>query len=269
MTDLSWQEAIRRVLSQATRELHYSEISADIAEQGLRQHLGATPDKTVAAALSVMRKAGEPIEVPRRGYYVLPEIAQQLAHAENEAQSEAEVESDGRLTVGAYGLYWSRALVDWSPHRGQPQSLWGRQNERAMPVNFADQDGIYMLHNGNEVAYVGQSYTPDTQQAGLYGRLKSHHDSSRKTDRWEAFSWFGFRSVDDNGNLSATPSSASTKEIIDLIEGIFIEGMMPRLNMRRGEGSKAWEANLYNQVEDPQLIANRLSALVTVGQSLR
>ena len=269
MTDLSWQEAIRTVLSQAASELHYSEISSEIAEQGLRATLGATPDKTVAATLSIMRKAGEQIEVPRRGYYVLPDVAQRLALVADEQESEAEVEGEGRLTVGAYGLYWGRALVDWNPARGQSQSLWGRQNERSMPVNFADQDGIYMLHNGNEVAYVGQSYTPNTDQAGLYGRLKSHHDSSRKADRWETFSWFGFRSVDDSGNLAATPGSATTKEIIDLIEGIFIEGMMPRLNMRRGEGTKAWEANLYNQVEDPQLIANRLSALVTVGQAIR
>ena len=152
--------------------------------------------------------------------------------------------------------------MDWEPTKGR---LLG--NAGAGDVNFADQDGIYILHNGNEVAYVGQSYTPTTETAGLYSRLRNHHNDKRKSDRWESFSWFGFRPVNEDGQLLPAEGSATTKEVINLIEGILIEGLMPRLNMRRGEGSKAWEPNLYNHVEDPLITLKRLQALADLGLS--
>ena len=75
--------------------------------------------------------------------------------------------------------------------------------------------------------------------------------------------------MSDELTLGPTPENATTKDVIDLIEGILIEGIMPRLNMRRGEGSKAWEPNLYYQIEDPEFIVRKLSALGTLGQTLR
>ena len=70
MPEMSLQDAVRKVLAEAEEPLYYKEIASIIAAEGLRENMGATPDKTVAAALSVMRKYGEQIDVPRRGYYV-------------------------------------------------------------------------------------------------------------------------------------------------------------------------------------------------------
>lgn len=264
---MTWEQAVLFVLQDAGEPLHYTAVGTRIARQNLTRSVGANP---AAGAMSTLRNLLKDNRVSnvvgQRGFYALPDIARDVA-AVVEAQ-EVEETTPGRLVVNAYGLYWSRSLVNWeaAPTSSSARILGTAGSD---PVNFADQDGIYLLHNGNEIAYVGQSYTPSSDRAGLYSRLRAHHNDSRKSDRWDSFSWFGFRPVDDNGNLSQVPESANIKDVIDLIEGILIEGIMPRLNMRRGEGVKAWETNLYNQVEDPQLIANRLSALTTIGVALR
>ena len=47
MADLSWKEAILRVLEQSTEALHYTEIAEAILDQHLRTQVGATPAQTV------------------------------------------------------------------------------------------------------------------------------------------------------------------------------------------------------------------------------
>ena len=266
--EMEWQEAIRSVLEEATEPLHYREISDIIAANGLRENLGATPANSVAGTLSLMRKNGERIDAVGKGYYVLPTVAGRLAKEAEEEEAEAEVASHdpGRLAIGAYGLYWARNQVNWEPSRGQ---LLGRQNDKADPVDFADQDGIYLLHNWGEISYVGQTFT-EKSETGLYNRLRSHHRSPRKTDRWDSFSWFGFRAVDGDGQLLPAPQNGTLTDVINIIEAMFIEGLTPRLNRQRGAGTKVWGHNLYDQFEDTRLVADRLSAALTaVGSALR
>ena len=269
-SSLTWEQAALRVLAEVGEPMHYRAVAEAIVEQGLTRSVGATPPSQANSALRGLLKSGSVAEAEGIGMYALPEIVQQERQEADQAEeaAAAAVIDDSRLTVKAFGLYWSRTLVDWTPTPNSRQAqLLG--DAGAGPVNFADQDGIYLLQSGNETVYAGQSYTPDTDTAGLYRRLKSHHTNSRKSDRWDTFSWFGFRPVSEDRRLLPTPGTATVKDVIDLIEGILIEGLMPRLNMRRGEGSKAWEPNLYEQMEDPQLITRRLSALAQVGQALR
>ena len=263
--NLTWEDAAFRVLSEAEEPLRTTDVGERIAQQHLTRSVGSTPTQQASVALRSLLKQGKIEQVGR--LYAIPQIADQArqeAEAEYEADYVAPTDSS-RLSVKAYGLYWRRNLVDWTPTNGK---LLG--NSGSDPIDFADQDGIYLLHSGNEVAYVGQSRTPNSR-TGLYNRLRSHHNDSRKTDRWETFSWFGFRPVDnESGQLLEAPETATIQDVINLIEAIFIEGLMPRLNMRSGEGAKDWlEDNQYFQTEDPQLIANRFSALATVGASLR
>ena len=265
--EIGWQDAILAVLQQADEPLDYNEITRLIGERSLRTLTGATPATTVNRTLGLMIEEKR-VARTGRGLYALPEVAQTADEEDNAEVLAAEFSTSdsGQLTVNAYGLYWERGLVDWNPTNGH---LLGQQTEGAIHVDFADQDGVYFLHNSTEIAYVGQSFTPDTNRAGLYRRLRSHHRSSRKSDRWDTFTWFGFRPVADSGQLLPAPESASVRDVINLIEGIVIECAMPRLNMRRGEGAKSWEPNLYNQVEDPALIARRFAALAQVGSALR
>ena len=266
MQELGWRDAILLVLRDSEEPLHYQEITRRIGELGLRELTGATPAQTVNKELNLSIQA-ELVQSTGRGWYALPSIAkraQETSIAE-ETEAEAAVADPERLTVKAYGLYWSRTLVDWEPANGK---LFG--NAGAAPVDFADQDGIYLLHSGNEIVYVGQTFTANSR-TGLYTRLRSHHSDHRKTDRWDTFSWFGFRPVDSQTlKLLSMPDTASAKDVINLLEAILIEGLMPRLNMRSGEDTKEWlKDNQYFQVEDPALIGKRWSALATVGQALR
>lgn len=244
---MSWQDAIRQVLNEANEPLDYNEITSRIREGNLRELTGATPATTVNSVLSALVTGKEVVRI-ERGWYALPDTAERYEDeeaAEEKARDDAAADPE-RLTVKAYGMYWNRHIVDWSPVRGQ---LWGQQNDAANPVNFADQDGIYLLHSWNEIVYVGQTFTR-TGDTGLYGRLRSHHvdRDRRKSDRWDAFSWFGFKPVDEVGNLLDAPAGGDLASVIDVIEALFIEAFMPRLNMQTGRGSRELrDIGLYYQ----------------------
>ena len=242
---MSWQEAIRTVLGDADEPLDYLTITSQIGERGLRTLTGATPASTVSSNLGALVASGDVVRVGR-GLYALPETAERTREEEaaDEQASEEAAADPERLTVKAYGLYWDRNMVDWSRRQ-----LWGQQDDNARPVDFADQDGIYLLHSWNEIVYVGQTFTRKGDR-GLYGRLSDHHTdrNNRKTDRWDTFSWYGFKPVAEGGNLLDSPASGDLASVIDVIEALFIEALMPRLNMQAGRGARVLrESGLYFQ----------------------
>ena len=262
--NLTWDDAVIRVLQDAGKPLHYTEVGDRIAEQGLTRSVGATPANSANVALNKLAKSGI-IEKVGRGVFAISEVARQITDVDSDDDNTV-VSDIGRLTVNAYGLYWDRNSVDWEATTNNRQLLGAAGG---IQVNFADQDGIYLLHNGNEITYVGKSRTPNAQ-AGLYSRLKFHHTDRRKTDRWDTFSWFGFKPVNENGELLPTPESATIGDVIDILEAILIEGLMPRLNMRSGDGAREWlKGNQYFQDQSPAVIARRLAALAQIGQVLR
>ena len=244
-----WRDAILSVLRDAEEPLSYNDITTQIEVRRLRTLTGNTPAATVNSVLNSLAKTeGSTVVAMGGGMYALPEIAERFEAkaAEEEAAELAAAADPDRFTLKAYGLYWDRSKVNWEPTPNSERAqLIGSRGR--VEVNFADQDGVYLLHHGNEIVYAGQTYTPNTEGGGLYGRLRYHHTSNRKSDRWDTFSWFGFRPIGSDRKLLSTPGKAAAKDVIDLLEGIFIEGLMPRLNMRRGEGSKAWEAILFEQ----------------------
>jgi hypothetical protein len=244
---MTWQEAVMQVLSEADQPLDYNEVTRQIGERGYRELTGATPVNTVNRVLGELIAEGRAVRTGP-GLYAVPSIAEraETALAAEEIAAEEAASDPERLTVKAYGLYWDRRLVDWSPARGQ---LWGQQDENAIPVNFADQAGIYLLHSWNEIVYVCQTFRGE-DHAGLFGRLKHHHPDrdKRKSDRWDTFSWFGFKPVDDYGRLLRYPENGTLGSVIDVLEAVFIEALMPRLNMQTGRGSRQLrETGLYFQ----------------------
>lgn len=242
---MTWEQAALHVLQEAAQPMHYVVVAEKILEDGLTRSVGAKPSGQANVALNSLFKDGK-IAKLERGLYALSEVADSVKQEIDaaEADAEAAAENPARLTVKAYGLYWDRSFVDWTSSKGQ---LWGQQSTGATPVDFADQDGIYMLHKGSEIAYVGQTLTP-LGNSGLYQRLRDHHTHERRTHRWDAFSWYGFRGVQNNGELAPSPETGSTKDVINTIEAMFIEALMPRLNMRAGEETKELiKTGLYAQ----------------------
>ena len=261
---LTWDQAVLHILEEARQPLHYIDVSDRIVAQRLTRSFGATPANTTNATLSRLIEKGRVTKI-RPGLFAL---STNVGKGVQEEQGDVEwTDPDARpLTVNAYGLNWKRDLVDWAA-KGNG-CLWDHAG--GTDVDFADQDGIYLLLSGNEVVYVGQSRTLQSP-AGLYNRLKSHHTDFRRTTRWDSFSWFGFRPVDsESGDLLQALEIATIDDVINIIEAIFIEGLMPRLNMCRGEGTKEWlEANQYFQREDPALLERQVKALMEAGRAIR
>ncbi|MCA1730336.1 MAG: winged helix-turn-helix domain-containing protein [Actinobacteria bacterium] len=50
--NLSWKDALVRVLDDAASTMHYTDIADSTVERGLRQKVGATPANTVASNIT-------------------------------------------------------------------------------------------------------------------------------------------------------------------------------------------------------------------------
>lgn len=241
-----WKDAIVEVLKGSGKAMHYADIADEIVAKRLRKKVGATPASTVNVAIheSIKKEAGDsPFVKVGRGEFVLngafpqPEPAKTGVEA---AQIEEEKDTGG--IIKAFGMYWQRDWIEWTVK----PALMGQQQEGADAVNFADQIGVYLLHDGREVVYVGR-----TTEKRLGTRL-SEHTRDRLNGRWDRFSWFGLLGVTDAGDLAQGQKAAKGEEdIIVTLEALLIEGLEPRQNRKRGDAFRAVE---YLQVQDPAII---------------
>lgn len=116
-------------------------------------------------------------------------------------------------------------------------------------MDFGGQRGIYLLHDGRDVIYVGRSTD------NSIGKRLLDHTKNRLSFRWDRFSWFGLNPVGEGGALGAMPASYSANNMIATLEAILIEAMEPRLNRQRGQELEAFE---FFQHEDPELKTAKL-----------
>jgi hypothetical protein len=252
---MDWKTAIQSVLQNAPDPMHYSDIANEIAERGLRDRdeLGATPASSVAAIIvSSLKSEGDasPFIRTSRGYYALRSTLKEAAAAAEEDLPES-ASSSIRGVVNAFGTFWERSKVLWNT---QPRLL-GQQQTSSKPIDFADQKGVYLLHDAQGVVYVGR-----VVDQGLGIRLKQHN-VDRLNGRWTRFSWFGVYPVNSSGSLDkdADLSKINIDIVIATMEAVLIEGLEPRQNRRRGDEFQGVE---FLQVEDPELETSRKLALV-------
>lgn len=241
-----WQESIVSALQDADEPLHYQRITEIIGERGLRTLTGASPATTVNSYLNSMTKQGhssydDRVRKVGRGVYefasngdlVIPE-----PEVDDIDDDEQDSNPDRIVRVPAFALYWDKDKVKWNS--GQ---ILGRESQTAATVNFADQQGVYILHKGYSVAYVGR--TTDN----LYQRLRSHN-RDHKSVRWDRFSWFGFRGIDNHtGNLTPMPTEVGPAHLISILESVLIEALEPPVNGRRGD----YLGIQYEQVPHPDI----------------
>jgi hypothetical protein len=245
--NMPWGEAIRTVLTAADGGLPYTEIAERIVSSGLRRDVGATPAQTVAANLSTsLQDPASPYLRVGRGVYALKAVTERPHETRDNIQVADQVEETGALR--AFGMFWQRDSVLWS---GAPKLL-GRQGAGATDVNFADQVGVYLLHDRDRVIYVGRA--ADT----LFARLKAH-TTDRLGGRWDRFSWFGLRAVENDGALADSRVPWSQDVVIETMEALLIESLEPPLNRRRGDNLSGIE---FTQTPDPQIELNRRKAFL-------
>lgn len=244
MADLTWRDAILAILKSSSEPMHYAAIAEAIAERGLRSELGATPASSVSATI-VTQLQKEVVRVTR-GYYA-------LAPGKGPARSvkvQADAEVDDTGLINAFGTYWTRSHVLWST---TPRVL-GQQQPGSDAVDFCGQRGVYLLHDGRQVVYVGR--TTD-QPLGI--RLRQH-TVDRLNGRWDRFSWFGIFAPSEKGSLNTNPNGKYDLDmLITTMEALLIEGLEPPQNRKRGDDFKAVE---FLQLEDQEIHKGKLMQMM-------
>lgn len=152
-----------------------------------------------------------------------------------------------------YGFLWERKYIfRGTGGHGNAGHLKGHASGKK-EADFCDQIGVYVLYDRNQkIVYVGQA---GNGNATLFTRLKSHMDGAL-WNRWEYFTWVGFRGVNANGSLSnqqnvdSVVSGFRYSDALNEIEGILIEVIEPKLNKQSGRLKSAKE---YFQVTDGRL----------------
>ena len=250
MADMSWRDAILRVLRAHEGPMHYTEIANRIVEQGLREKVGATPAATVNRLLTDSIKdkgARSPYERVEPGRYRLSGSGP--VRTPPSADPTHTKEASPQLLT-SYGIYWNRDAVEW---KLRPVLLGSYQTDRVSrtepePVDFSEQHGVYLLHDGREVIYVGRTTKRDL------GRRLFEHTQGRLQGRWDRFSWFGFRPVRTDGTLGPKVTGFAPEHemdsLIEVVEAILIEAVEPRQNRRQGDGIREFE---FRQVPDPEV----------------
>ncbi|MDP3062215.1 MAG: HTH domain-containing protein [Chloroflexota bacterium] len=250
--DAPWRKAIIGILQASHSAMHYTEIAEAIITKKLRSKVGATPAATVLAIITSDVKKNGDSSVFRRvkpGEYILRAAASTPTQGPPLTQGGDEEEPKLRI-IQAVGMFWRRDWVHWD----NATKLLGQQQQGASHVDFYVQIGVYLLHDGREVIYVGR-----TTDGVLGGRLFAH-TRDRLNGRWDRFSWFGLLRVTDEGALIEPEwSNLQSKHLIATMEALLIEGLEPRQNRKRGEDLTEVE---YLQVKDPRIEKQEQTAVL-------
>jgi len=254
MTNMSWKEAIACVLKTTGKAMNYREIAEEIEAQGYRKERGANPAATVNGTISQsLKQEGDASPFIRVGrgedflrYYESADTGLPLSR---DVRAPEPDEEELSWPIQAFGVFWERERVHW---QSRP-SLLGVQQIGADPVDFAEQQGVYVLYDQARPVYVGQC-----TEKRLAQRL-FEHTLDRLRSRWSRFSWFGTLGVSESGDLFKPNTNWNMETLVGAIEAILIEVLEPPLNRRRGDNMQAGE---YLQHEDPKIKKQRYRNLI-------
>ncbi|PYZ99400.1 hypothetical protein A6K26_009140 [Gammaproteobacteria bacterium 2W06] len=256
--EMTWKDAIIAVMREHEGEaMHPRDIADEILSRGLKTTEGATPDATVGAqiATSIQNQGDRSpfVKVARARYRLrdegeaTPPPAPSMPELDRDSESVDEVTPE---VISAFGMFWQRENVIW---RRRPQLL-GAAHVDAKPVDFTEQFGIYLLYDGREVIYVGRA-----MKRALGTRL-FEHTQDRLSARWDRFSWFGLRGVNQDGSLAPLDHHTyEPEQLIPALEAILIEAVEPRQNRKRGDDLALSE---YIQLRDPEIEAQERHQLI-------
>lgn len=262
----SWKEAIKKVLAESSKPLHYTEISEQILSRGYYETDGATPAATVNAQLaSSIKHDGEKSPFIRvgKGIFALRnspaesvEVSAPTTKKKKlETLAESELESSDSI-IHSFGMYWQRDLVVW---RNDPK-MYGKQQALSKPVDFSKQKGIYILYDHHTVVYVGRCIDRPL------GKRLFEHTVDRLGGRWNRFSWFGLLDVTQEGSLREAVLNTSLAALVTTLEALLIEALEPPQNRKRGDDFSAIE---YIQDNDPELEERKLqNTLHSIAQKI-
>jgi len=226
---MTWDQAVLKVLKDNKRSMRYDEIADVIISQELRasNELGSTPAMTVNAILH--GKIRDHVVCVRRGEFILKDYLKEdptLAADVNSSvdDDDEDNEMDDAL-ITAYGRFWDRKL--WEENGMQILGS-NTKTRNADSADFTQHAGIYLLHKGYQVIYVGQA-------KHLVKRLEDHTKDDKR-NRWDNFSWFSIDDVDQNSSPenAITTKTLEGPALLDTLEALLIETLGPERNKKVG-----------------------------------
>jgi hypothetical protein len=243
-------DAAAAVLAASGAPMHYTDIAAAVGEHDESIVFGAKPGLEVYTAIYNDIKAAGPASrfvKAGRGEFFLSGVEP----AEVVPVDAPDAPSHVAGFIQAFGMYWQYGKVAWKHH----PSLLGIQQRGAQNVDFGGQKGVYLLHDGRHVVYVGRT-TDQTMGQRLF-----QHTYDRLNGRWDRFSWFGVLPVNEDGSLGAAAGAGfGIDDLISAMEALLIEAVEPPQNRRRGDQISAVE---YLQAEDTAFKNKQAKALVS------
>lgn len=253
---MRWIEAIKKVLQDEKKALHYTEIAELISEKEYRTSVGATPANTVNAYINTDIKDKKEkslfAKVDNRGEYILRQFLDNQEDFIDSVEGKGHEKNEIEPIIEAFGIYWDRDKILW---KSTPDIL-GVQQFGATHVNFSSQVGIYLLHDGRETIYVGQAIEQPI------GKRLYQHTKDRFSGRWDRFSWYGFYSVSDDAKIDISKTildKITLSELANTLEAVLIESMEPRQNRKKGNTLSGIE---YLQFEDPEIRKKRTQQIL-------
>jgi hypothetical protein len=136
---------------------------------------------------------------------------------------------DAPILIRAFGEFWRADCVDWEKARPPILGKRGR-SKKLLPIDAYEQRGVSVLYNDYVPVYVGKA---DNEPLG--SRLRKQKHAVKRGPRWDRFSWFGIRTIDEKGNVKPwTKNSvqASSSVLIESLEAVLILAVNPLLNAR-------------------------------------
>ena len=132
-----------------------------------------------------------------------------------------------RKSIAAFGRHW-----EFGEEEASSRKLLGMRQGGKILVNMADQIGVYILYEREKAVYVGK-----TDSGGLIDRLGAHSRGS-KWRRWDRFSWFGLRTInEETGELQELDEKARLGLITDIGESLLIDVLQPTAVPTKSEQS--------------------------------
>jgi hypothetical protein len=250
---MPWDKAILKVLQEYKQALKYTEITDFIIQDQLRgaDEIGATPANTVNAYLHG-DKLKDKVAALGRGMYILKDYLDQdpslatIPSTQQEDEDSPSVMEDSLIT--AYGRFWDRDL--WLKNK---YALYGTSTltKNAACVDFSKHYGLYLLHKGYQVIYVGQA-----AKQSLSVRLANHHVDHLR-NRWDSFSWFSLKDIEGTQDVGANATrSLNVLKIIDTLEALLIETLGPERNKKDGNGFGGKE---FEQITEFEFLKNTVT----------
>lgn len=224
---MTWLDAIIKVLESTRTPMHYTKIWDAIRDKHYRECDAKTNPEVIVNSTIQLNK-DKIVSFGDKGCYILKKHLD--ATIKKYLEQNIPVQQG---IIRAYGRRWNRAKFEQNNYK----MLGKLANEkRSSQVDLSSERGVYVLYNGYEIVYVGQTTNP------IADRIKAHTKDNKK---WDSFAWYGIDAIENGLICKEKVLTITPNALIDAFEAVMIMATDPCLNKQRGKNVRGQE---YQQI---------------------